>query len=98
MTSPLVNPAAGNRTLSRLDSSRSRSSNRTTNRSGIVGTLFRQFVVAQPEEPREAEPAVGRLVAVANLGHELRSYPMRAFGILAGHRAGGERRIGGGER
>src|SRR5687768_744971 len=103
MTSPLVKPACGYITLSRLDSSRSRPSISTANRelafdtgfpppvgSGAIVILLHAFrgrlVRAQPQKSREPQPAVRGPVAVANLDHQLRAYPVRAPGILAGHR------------
>src|SRR5688500_7321164 len=91
--------------LSRLDSSRSRPSIWTGNRCfplpGIVvllHTLLRRLVRAQPQEPGEPQPPVGRAVAVPDLDHQFRTYPVRAARILARHRTGGERRSLGGER
>src|ERR1700750_2160147 len=96
MTSPLVNPAAGYISLSRLDSSRSCPSIVTANRSGalpiLLGALLGCLVVTQPQEAGEAQPPVPRPVAVADLDHQLRIDPVGAAGILARHRPLGERR------
>src|SRR4051812_34232162 len=101
MTSPLVKPARGYISLSRLDSSRSRPSIWTTNRSGaiavLLGTVLGLLVSTDPQEPREPQAAVRGAVAVPHLDHQLRTYPMGAAGILARHRAGHEWRRGCGE-
>src|SRR4051812_31966289 len=101
MTSPLVNPAAGYITLSRLDSSTSRPSICTTNRCLAILVLLRAFIRrlirAQPQKTREPQPAVRGPVAVAHLGDQLRAYPVGAPGVLAGHGAGQERRVGAGQ-
>src|SRR3712207_2496536 len=97
MTSPLVNPASGYITLSRFDSSTSRPSISTAMRRltiVVLHALGGRLVRAQPQEPREPQPLVRGAVAVADLDHHLRTYPMRAAGILAGYGPGDERRPG----
>src|SRR3712207_6356977 len=99
MTSPLVKPAAGYITLSRFDSSSSRPSISTAKRCLTIVVLHALggcLVRAQPQEPGEPQPLVGRAVAVPDPDHRLRTYPVRAAGILARHRPGGERRTAGG--
>src|SRR4051812_22497043 len=97
MTSPLVKAAAGYITLSRLDNSRSRPSICTANRfdSAIVflHTFRRRLVGAQPQETRKPQPPVGGAIAIADLDHQIRTYPVRPSGILAGNSPGRERRI-----
>src|SRR5438034_4543475 len=91
MTSPLVKPAAGYSTLSRLDSSRSRAPTRTRRRSGI-DTLLRAQVRAQPQEAGKAQPAVRRALPVLDFHHNLRTYPGRVLRILP-REFRGERRL-----
>src|SRR4051812_29977024 len=101
MTSPLVNPAAGNITLSRLESSRSRPSMETGNRSGAILVLLRALgrglVGTDAQEAREAQPAVRRAIAVPHLDHQLRIHPVGASRILPRNSAGRERRIPAGQ-
>src|SRR5690349_18072667 len=82
MISPLVNPAAGYSTFWRFDSSSSTSSTRTRNRS-LIDHLVGALVVAQPEEARETQPAVGRALGELQLHHDLRPYPHSAARVLA---------------
>src|SRR5687768_14226596 len=103
MTSPLVKPAAGYISLSRLDSSRSRPSICTANRClativVLLGALLGRFIRTQAQETREPQPAVRGPVAVSHLDDQLGAHPVRAAGVLAGHRAGPERRLGTGQR
>src|SRR2546430_17121473 len=93
MTSPLVKPAAGYSTLSRLDSSNCCPSTRTSSRSGI-GDLLGAQVWTQPLESGEAQPTVRGPLAELDFDHLLGTYPDRVFGILAGERRR-ERRGGG---
>src|SRR5690242_21921340 len=90
MTSPLVKPAAGYITLSRLDSSRSRPPIETRNRSRGILVLLRAFlrrlVVTHPQEAGEAQATVRRPVAVADLHHQRRVHPVGALRILARNR------------
>src|SRR5436305_13058855 len=95
MTSPLVKPAAGYSTLSRLDSSNCCPSTRTSSRSGI-GDLLGSQVRTQPLEPGEAQPTVRRPLAELDFDHFLGTYPDRVFRILAGERRR-DRRVGGGQ-
>src|SRR2546421_9701118 len=95
MTSPLVKPAAGYSTLSRLESSNCCPSTRTSSRSGI-GDLLGTQVRTQPLEPGEAQPTVRRPLAELDFDHFLGTYPDRVFRILAGERRR-ERRGGGGQ-
>src|SRR5262245_11513000 len=90
MTSPLVKPAAGYSTLSRLDSSRVTPSTLTTTRS-LIDALRGRLVGPQPLQAREAQPAVRRLLPVPDLHHHLRAYPCGVLAVLAGQ-LGGERR------
>src|SRR4051794_7390537 len=96
MTSPLVKPAAGYITLSRLDSSRSRPSTAIGSRSPAIVVLLRALrwclVVTQPQEPGETQAPVRRAVAVSDLHHQFRSYPMGSPRILPRNRTGPERR------
>src|SRR2546430_5740650 len=95
MTSPLVKPAAGYSTLSRLDSSNCCPSTRTSSRSGI-GDLLGAQVWTQPLESGEAQPTVRGPLAELDFDHLLGTYPDRVFGILAGERRR-ERRVGNGQ-
>src|SRR3954465_2339782 len=102
MTSPLVKPAAGYIVLSRLESSRSRPSIVTGNRSGAILVLLRAFlrrlVITQPQEARKAQATVGRPVAVADLDHELRLDPVGALRNLPRNRPRRERGTPPGQR
>src|SRR4051794_27156395 len=102
MTSPLVKPAVGYITLSRLDSSRSRPAMDTANRSPailvLLDALVRRLVGTQLQEARETQPSVRRAVAVAQLDDQFGTYPVRSAGILPRDRSGCERGRFGGER
>src|ERR1700753_3246977 len=97
MTSPLVKPAAGYISLSRVDSSKSRPSIETGNRSPAILVLLDTFcgtlVVPQAQEPGEAQPPVRGPVAVTHLDDQFRTYPVGPPGILARHGPGHERRV-----
>src|ERR1700754_3305588 len=89
MTSPLVNPAAGNSTLSRLDSSSCCPSTLTsTLRLLLIDDLFRRLVGAQPQETREPQPPVAGTLPELHLDHLLRPYPDRGPRIVAGQPLG----------
>src|SRR4051795_3055623 len=98
MTPPLVNPASGYMSLSRLESSRSCPSISIENRSRAILVLLhalgRGLVGTQPQESGEPQPAVRCAVAVSHLDHQVGAYPVRAPGILPRHRARRERRAG----
>src|SRR3954447_3938756 len=59
-------------------------------RRGLAHDLARWLVVAQPEEPGVPQPAGGRPLAEAELGHEFGAHPLR--GRLADAGGVGERR------
>src|SRR4051812_31122978 len=82
MTSPLVNPAAGYSTLSRLDSSSSRPSTTTRIRS-LIDDVLGGLVGPQAQEPREAQPPVSGAFGETQLHHHIWTYPDRGPRILA---------------
>src|SRR5690348_6138889 len=93
MTSPLVKPAAGYSTLSRLDSS-SVTPSTLTDRRSFIDALRCRLVGTQALQPGEAQPAVRGLLAVPDLDHHLGPYPGGVLAVLAGQFAGERRGVG----
>src|SRR5690242_4187789 len=87
MTSPLVNPASGYSTLSRLESCRCRPSTVTLTLSLVTCALLGGLVVADAQEARVAEHAGRGPLAVGHLDHQVRHAPHRVPGVLPGHLA-----------